>query len=362
MRPSILYPLFAPIEVLKGIGDKYAKLVKNLCGEKVIDVLFHLPVSVVDRTWMPPLVSAQNGRIWTGIVTVTEHQPPQTRKHPYRIYCTDGTAELVLVFFKVYADSLVKNYPVGGQRAISGKLEYFNGLWQMSHPDYSVPAAMLPQIARQEPVYPLTAGVTNKMVCRLEEEALQKVPELPEWQLPESLGDLEYISFNEALQRVHHPRSPADLLPSSAARRRLAYDEILSNQLALAFIRKKVRQQKGRSFTGTGILYQKVLSVLPFALTEAQEGALAEIAADQNAPYKMLRLLQGDVGSGKTVVALLSMLKVVEEAAQAALMAPTEILAKQHLETMQPLCEEIGIRAELLTGRIKGSLTDIFPV
>lgn len=353
MRPSILYPLFAPIEVLKGIGDKYAKLVKNLCGEKVIDVLFHLPVSVVDRTWMPPLVSAQNGRIWTGIVTVTEHQPPQTRKHPYRIYCTDGTAELVLVFFKVYADSLVKNYPVGGQRAISGKLEYFNDLWQMSHPDYSVPAAMLPQIARPEPVYPLTAGVTNKMVCRLEEEALQKVPELPEWQLPESLGDLEYISFNEALQRVHHPRSPADLLPSSAARRRLAYDEILSNQLALAFIRKKVRQQKGRSFTGTGILYQKVLSVLPFALTEAQEGALAEIAADQNAPYKMLRLLQGDVGSGKTVVALLSMLKVVEEGAQAALMAPTEILAKQHYETISALSGPAGIRIGLLTGKLK---------
>lgn len=353
MRPSILYPLFAPIEVLKGIGDKYAKLVKNLCGEKVIDVLFHLPVSVVDRTWMPPLVSAQNGRIWTGIVTVTEHQPPQTRKHPYRIYCTDGTAELVLVFFKVYADSLVKNYPVGSQRAISGKLEYFNGLWQMSHPDYSVPAAMLPQIARQEPVYPLTAGVTNKMVCRLEEEALQKVPELPEWQLPESLGDLEYISFNEALQRVHHLRSPADLLPSSVARRRLAYDEILSNQLALAFIRKKVRQQKGRSFTGTGILYQKVLSVLPFALTEAQEGALAEIAADQNAPYKMLRLLQGDVGSGKTVVALLSMLKVVEEGAQAALMAPTEILAKQHYETISALSGSAGIRIGLLTGKLK---------
>ena len=353
MRPSILYPLFAPIEVLKGIGDKYAKLVKNLCGEKVIDVLFHLPVSVVDRTWMPPLVSAQNGRIWTGIVTVTEHQPPQTRKHPYRIYCTDGTAELVLVFFKVYADSLVKNYPVGSQRAISGKLEYFNDLWQMSHPDYSVPAAMLPQIARPEPVYPLTAGVTNKMVCRLEEEALQKVPELPEWQLPESLGDLEYISFNEALQRVHHPRSPADLLPSSAARRRLAYDEILSNQLALAFIRKKVRQQKGRSFTGTGILYQKVLSVLPFALTEAQEGALAEIAADQNAPYKMLRLLQGDVGSGKTVVALLSMLKVVEEGAQAALMAPTEILAKQHYETISALSGPAGIRIGLLTGKLK---------
>lgn len=239
MRPSILYPLFAPIEVLKGIGDKYAKLVKNLCGEKVIDVLFHLPVSVVDRTWMPPLVSAQNGRIWTGIVTITEHQPPQTRKHPYRIYCTDGTAELVLVFFKVYADSLVKNYPVGGQRAISGKLEYFNGLWQMSHPDYSVPAAMLPQIARQEPVYPLTAGVTNKMVCRLEEEALQKVPELPEWQLPESLGDLEYISFNEALQRVHHPgvlRTYCRRRPPAAGWRMMRY--CLTSWLWLLFAKK----------------------------------------------------------------------------------------------------------------------------
>ncbi len=353
MRPNILFPLFAPIEAIKGVGDKYGKLIKKLCGEKVIDILLHLPVNVVDRTYSPTLQNAQNGRIWTGLVTITEHQPPAGRKHPYRIYCTDGTAELVLIFFKVYADSLAKNYPVGERRAISGRLEYFNGMWQMSHPDYCVPADKLSQISALEPVYPLTAGVTNKMLCRLKEEALTRLPKLPEWQRPEILGDLEYISFDEALKKLHRPQSPADLLPSSVARRRLAYDEILSNQLALAFIRQKMSKQQGRSFAGTGKLYQSVLQALPFTLTEAQEKALAEIALDQQAPSKMLRLLQGDVGSGKTVVALLSMLKVIEDGAQAALMAPTEILAKQHFETISQLCQNADIRIGLLTGKLK---------
>ncbi len=353
MRPNILYPLFASIESLKGVGAKYSKLINKLCGEKIIDILFHLPINIVDRTYNEPLINAKDGKIWTGVVTITEHIPPQTKKHPYRIYCTDGTAELVLVFFKVYTDSIEKNYPLGGKRAISGKLEYFNGMWQMSHPDYSVLAEMLPQIMRLEPVYPLTAGVTNKMVCRLVENGLKNVPALPEWLSSDSLGDLEYIDFKSALNRVHHPKNPADLLPSSTARRRLAYDEILSNQLALALIRQKVREKNGRSFIGTGELYKKAIENLPFKLTSAQETALAEIAKDQNSSHKMLRLLQGDVGSGKTVVAFLSMLKVIEEGAQAALMAPTEILAKQHYETISSLSKNLGITIGLLTGKLK---------
>ena len=353
MRPSILYPLFMQIDTLKGIGAKYGRLIKNLCGEKIIDILFHLPVNIVDRTYTPPLSQAKDGKIWTGIVTITEHQPPATKKHPYRIYCTDGTAEMVLIFFKVYEDSLKKNYPIGEKRAISGKIEFFNGMWQMSHPDYVVSATSLAQIARFEPVYPLTAGITNKMVIKLAEEALQRLPLLPEWLTPDSLQTLDYISFNEALNRAHHPKNAADLLPSSTIHRRLAYDEILSNQLALAFIRQKVKQQKGRAFKGDNRLYQKVLDSLPFELTDAQKTALAEISTDQNAPYKMLRLLQGDVGSGKTVVALLSMLKVVEDGAQAALMAPTEILAKQHYETITELCRNTEIKIGLLTGKLR---------
>lgn len=353
MRPSILYPLFAPIDAIKGVGLKYGKLIKNLCGDKIVDMLFHLPVNLIDRTYTPPLKDAVDGRIWTGVVTITEHQKPATKKHPYRIYCTDGSAEIVLVFFKVYADSLAKNYPVGEKRAISGKLEYFNGMWQMSHPDYVVSAGNLKAIACQEPVYPLTAGITNKMVLKLREEALNRLPDFPEWLAPNSLQTLEYVSFKQALEKVHHPNNLADLLPNSTARRRLAYDEILSNQLALAFIRQKVKQQKGRAFKGNNSLYQKVLDSLPFSLTKAQENALAEIEKDQKEPYKMLRLLQGDVGSGKTVVALLSMLKVIEDGVQTALMAPTEILAKQHYETITELCKNTDINISLLTGKLR---------
>ena len=353
MRPSILYPLFVPVDALKGVGAKYGRLIKNLCGEKIVDLLFHLPINIIDRTYMPRLKDAQDGRIWTGIVTITEHQRSATRKHPYRIYCTDGTAEMVLIFFKVYEDSLAKNYPVGEKRAISGKLEYFNGMWQMSHPDYVTSASNLTELASQEPVYPLTAGITNKMIVKLIKEAILRVPQMPEWLASTSLQTLEYISFNDAIKRIHHPKNMADLLPSSTARRRLAYDEILSNQLALAFIRQKVKQQKGRSFKGNNELYQKVLDSLPFELTKAQENALSEITIDQNAPYRMLRLLQGDVGSGKTVVALLSMLKVIEDGSQTALMAPTEILAKQHYETITKLCKNTDIKIGLLTGKLR---------
>lgn len=353
MRPTILFPLFKPIDTLKGVGEKSRKLIKNLCGEKVLDVLFHQPINLVDRTYMSPLNQATEGKIWTGIVTITEHKPPASRKHPYRIYCTDGTAEIVLVFFKVYKDTISKSYPIGEKRAISGKLEYFNGMWQMSHPEYNLAPQYLSLIARYEPVYPLTAGINNKLMCRLATEALKEMPQMPEWQAKDSLKDLEYISFNQAMERIHHPKNMADLLPSSTARRRLAYDEILSNQLALAFIRQKVKNQAGRSFKGTGKLYQKIIDSLPFSLTAAQENALAEISIDQAAPYKMLRLLQGDVGSGKTIVALLSMLKVIEEGGQTALMAPTEILAKQHFETISDLCKNTGLTITLLTGRLK---------
>ncbi len=353
MRPSILYPLFSSIDSLKGVGLKYQKLIKNLCGDKILDVLFHFPYNVIDRTYTSYLSNAINGKIWTGIVTITEHVPPQTKKHPYRIYCTDGTRELVLVFFKVYKDSIEKNYPIGEKRAISGKLEFFNGLWQMTHPDFCLPKEKLSEILSLEPVYPLTAGLTNKMLAKLAKEALMRTPLLPEWLDEEYTKDNKYITFNDAINQIHHPQKEQDLLPNSKARRRLAYDEILSNQLALAFIRQKVKQQKGRSFTGTGKLYQKVLSSLPFSLTNSQKDVLEEIKQDQNLPYKMLRLVQGDVGSGKTVVALLSMLKVIEDGAQTALMAPTEILAKQHFETITALTQNTSIKVALLTGKLK---------
>lgn len=353
MRPNILYPLFVSVDAIKGIGVKYCKLIKKLCGERIIDALFHLPVNIIDRTYNPPLKQAQDGKIWTGVVTITEHQAPSSKKHPYRVYCTDGTANMVLVFFKIYSDSIQKNYPIGAKRVISGKLEYFNGMWQMSHPEYTTTPDKLNTIARLEPVYPLTAGVTNKLMNMVAEDCLKRLPKLPDWQSLEYQKELDYIDFNNAIHRLHHPKNIADLSPNSTAYRRLAYDEILSNQLALAFIRHKVKQQKGRSFISTGILYQKIIDSLPFKLTDAQKKALDEISEDQQLPYKMLRLLQGDVGSGKTIVALLSMIRVIESGSQSALMAPTEILAKQHYETISNICQNMGVNVGLLTGKMR---------
>ena len=268
--------------------------------------------------------------------------------------CSDGTGDLVLSFFKVYPESIHKNLPVGEVRVVSGKVERFQGLLQMSHPDYIVKPEDMGAILGIEPVYPLTTGITNKMLNKIMKQALSVVPQFNEWQDEHYLKANNWPSFNQAIKLVHTPKSFANLEPNDIARTRLAYDELLANQLALAIVRERVKKQQGREIKGNGLLRKKVLQILPFNLTQAQEKVLKEISADQASPYRMLRLLQGDVGSGKTIVAFLTMLNAVECGAQAAIMAPTEILAKQHLETIQPLCEEIGLRAELLTGRVKG--------
>ena len=354
MRPEILFPLFAGINTLSGIGSKTEKLLTGLCGNRIIDLIWHLPSGLTDRRYSPQLFNARPGSVCTVKVRILEHQEPKTRKQPYKVLCSDGTDQLTLSFFKAYPDSLKKNLPVGEERVVSGKLESFNGILQMSHPDYIVRPEDIDKVRGVEAVYPLTAGITNKMLNKTIKQALQKVPPLPEWLDEHFMRSEKFPGFNQALNAAHHPQSEPDLLPENINRTRLAYDEMLANQLALAIVREKVKKQQGREIEGNGLLRKKILERLPFDLTDAQKRVLEEIYADQASRFRMLRLLQGDVGSGKTIVALLTMLNAVECGTQAAIMAPTEILAKQHLETIRPLCEEIGIRAELLTGRVKG--------
>ena len=354
MRPQLLFPLFTSITTLTGVGAKGEKLLNSLCGDKIIDLIWHLPSGLVDRSYSPQLISARTGCICTLKVKVLEHIPPQTKKQPYRVVCTDGTDQVTISFFKVYADSIAKNLPLGAERIVSGKLESFNGILQISHPDYIIRPEDIDKLPQKEAVYPLTAGITNKMLGKVIAQALTRLPQLPEWLDNEFVRQQQWETFNRAIVQAHHPQTLADLEPGTRTRTRLAYDELLANQLALAIVRERVKKQAGREFKGSGLLRKKTLELLPFKLTSAQEKVLKEIHADQAQPFRMLRLLQGDVGSGKTIVALLTMLNTVECGAQAAIMAPTEILAKQHLETIQPLCEKIGIRAELLTGRIKG--------
>ncbi len=355
MRPPFLYPLFALPLSINGVGEKYAKLLQNLGIFKIVDLLWHLPYAVNNRRRLHSLREFKSGEINTLAVTVVDHIAPKSRKQPYVVLAQDTEQhELAIVFFKVYPESIKKNFPIGATKIVSGKAEFFNGRWQMSHPDFAVDIENSWQIPETEPVYGLTAGITNKFICRLMYHALKAVPEMPEWLEPNFQKTHQLPDFRTALEQVHHPSSASVLAPESPAHTRLAYDELLANQLALALVREKVKKQAGRKIAGNGLLRRQIIDKLPFKLTSAQEKVLKEIFADQSSENRMLRLLQGDVGSGKTIVALLTMLNAVECGAQAAIMAPTEILAKQHFDTIAPMLENIGLKAALLTGRVKG--------
>jgi ATP-dependent DNA helicase RecG len=354
VRPEILFPLFAPVSALPKLGEKLAAKVERLAGPHVADLLWHLPTGLVDRRFSPRIAEAPAGRVATIRARVDAHVPPVVPRRPYRVRLTDETGVLELTFFHGQAAWLQKQLPVGKQVVVSGTVELFNDQPKMVHPDLILPADQADSAAVVEPVYPLTDGVGNRQVRGWVAAALERAPELPEW-LDEALKAREgWTGWRAAAAAVHAPQSEAEVRPDAPARRRLAYDELLANQLALALVRRSQRSLRGRSVAGDGRLSARVRAALPFALTGAQERSLAEIRADQAAEARMLRLLQGDVGSGKTVVALLAMLNAVEAGHQAALMAPTEILARQHLETIAPLASAAGVEVALLTGREKG--------
>ncbi|MGE4063647.1 MAG: ATP-dependent DNA helicase RecG [Rhodospirillaceae bacterium] len=357
LRPQILFPLFAKVTTLPGIGPRLAKLVEKIAGDKVVNLLWHLPAGLVDRRFSPKVGDAPPGKIATLVVDVLAHAqpPPRNSRVPYRITCGDETGKITLVFFHAKEDYLVRMLPSGEKRVVSGKVELFDGKRQMTHPDHIAPLHQIEDVKRVEPVYPLTEGLSSKVLDKAVRAALREAPELPEWLDPAYLGRQGWPGWKAALMKAHAPSADSDLSLLTPARQRLAFDELLSNQLALALVRLKSRTRRGRTLAGDSRLRTKAQAALPYALTGAQQRTLEEIYADMAGENRMLRLLQGDVGSGKTVVALMAMLNAVECGAQAALMAPTEILAQQHGETLRPYVEALGLRIEVLTGRMKGS-------
>ncbi len=352
MRPAILFPLFAAITGLPGVGPTVAKRIEGLAGPKVVDLIWHLPAGVIDRRFTPKVREAPDGAIATLTVRVEGHVEQPGR--PYRVRCADDTGTLDLVYFHANRDWLLRQLPVGATRVVSGRVEWYQELAQMPHPDHVGPLESLAGIATVEAVYPLTAGLAPRTLAKIIAAAVERAPELPEWQDAAWLAQRGWPAWREAVRTAHAPAGPAELEPATPARARLAYDELLANQVALTLVRAALRRLPGRSLRGDRQLQDRVLAALSFTLTPSQRVAVAEIMGDMAAETRMLRLLQGDVGSGKTVVAFLAMLNAVEAGAQAALLAPTEILARQHLETLQPLATAAGIAITLLTGRDKG--------
>ena len=355
MRPAILFPLFADIRTLPGVGPKLEKLITKVAGPKLADLAFDLPVGVVDRSYRPRLAAAEPGRIATVEVNVLDHLPPRVKSQPYKVRVSDDSAVMELVFFRAHAEYLTALLPVGAKRLLSGRIDKFKDRLQMAHPDYVVAPEEITSLPLHEPIYGLTEGLTARPMAKAVRGAVEKVPLLPEWQDAAFLKQRKWDSFGGALEKAHAPAHDSDLLPTTAARQRLAYDELLANQLALLLIRSHLRGNKGRVVSGTGKLKAKVVAALPFALTDPQLEALAEIEKDMASEKRMLRLLQGDVGSGKTIVALLAMLGAVEAGLQAALMAPTELLVRQHLASLEPYARAAGVRLACLTGREKGA-------
>jgi ATP-dependent DNA helicase RecG len=354
MRPEILFPLFKPVTSLKGVGPRIAKLVEKAAGPNVVDLIWHLPAGIIDRRYAPKVSEARPGVIATMTLHVDRHQKPPNKRLPYKVFCSDDTGKIALVFFHAHADYLQKALPEGEVRVVSGKVESFGRELQITHPDHIGTADELARLQAVEPVYPLTAGLTLKVLSKAVRGALELTPTLPDWLDPAFAAREKWKPWRDALMEAHAPADDAALLPAAPARRRLAYDELLANQLALALVRAAMRRVKGRAIAGDGRLRARATAALSFRLTASQESAVADVVHDMALPIRMLRLLQGDVGSGKTVVALLAMLNAVEAGKQAALMAPTEILARQHLATIGPLARAAGVEVAILTGREKG--------
>ncbi|MFT3730745.1 MAG: ATP-dependent DNA helicase RecG [Hyphomicrobium sp.] len=367
MRPALLNPLFASAQTLTGIGPRLIQLLKKclslppgISEPRVIDVLWHMPTGVIDRRSQPRLAEAIPGTIVTLELRVLKHKPSPrgNTKVPYKVTCEDDTARIDLVFFHAEHKFIEKQLPVGEIRFVSGRIERYGDNLQMAHPDYIVSPEARSEMPLLEPVYPLTAGLSGKVALKAARQALDRIPEFPEWQEPQWLKARSWPPFKEAANRIHQPVDAQDVSMGAAPWQRLAFDELLAGQLAFALVRRNLKTERGRRLSGNGEIRAKIAAALPFSLTGSQKNALEEISADLAAPHRMLRLLQGDVGSGKTVVALMTMAIAAEEGAQAALMAPTEVLARQHIDTIAPLAEAAGLRLALLTGREKGKTRD----
>lgn len=353
-RPEILFPLFAAIETLEGVGPKTAKHLEQINVTRPRDLLFTLPFSGVNRERRESVRDVVAPDTVTVEVLVGQHRPPRNRGGAYRINVEDAQTSFQLVFFHARADYLLKILPEGERRIVSGKVEMFDGIFQMVHPDHVLPMEEAAEIPRFEPLYPLTAGVTQKQMSKAVRGAVSRTVALGEWIDLEQKKRSSWPDWHEAVVLAHNPKTAFDLAATAPARERLAYDELMAHQLTLALARSQLRRAKGRATVGNGTLQQRVLASLPYAPTQAQTRAIAEITGDMAKPIRMNRLLQGDVGAGKTLVALMALLVAVESGGQGVLMAPTEILARQHVEGLQPLATAAGVRLEILTGRDKG--------
>lgn len=354
MTTAINHFLDADLTTIKGVGKAYYALLQGLIGgHKVVDMLYHFPVAVQDRRLMPSLKAAKQGEVATFVVQVDQHIPPARgkRKTPYQVRCYHETGYLHINFFSMPIAYIQQKLPIGQQRVVSGKIEYYRGMCCINHPDYIETVDRLETVLKIDTVYPLKQGIQQKTVQKIQQQLVASMADMEEWLDVALLQQQGWLSWKDSLYAIHCPKHPEDIAPDSIYYQRLAYDELLAQQLFLQLTRQRHQETSGIAIHGNGHLQKKLLQQLPFELTMGQHKVIEDILHDQRSSKRMMRMLQGDVGSGKTVVALMAMLHVVEDGGQAALMAPTEILATQHYRWIESQCALINVQAVLLIGK-----------
>ncbi len=352
MRPKILYKLFSNLETIKGIGPKNAKLIERLCGKYLLDLILHRPIAYIDRRNSPKIKDLSNNSIVTLILKVDSHTPSFNKRMPYKITCSDDTGQLNIVYFNLRGPYLKKMFPIGSKKVVSGKVEEFNGVFQMTHPQHIADESNLDSVKKIECVYPLTAGISSKIIQKSINSSLAIIDDLPEWIPVDYLQKNKWTSWKKSIYKMHNPnelkKEDEDIYLN-----RLVFDELLSQQLTVRLIKNKISKLKGNTIKPNGSLLEPLKNHLSFELTDDQNQAIKEISKDQSSQNKMLRLIQGDVGSGKTIVALHSMIQCAENLKKSILMAPTEILAEQHYNTIKLFVEKLNLSCSLITASNK---------
>ncbi|WP_308915151.1 ATP-dependent DNA helicase RecG [Jannaschia sp. LMIT008] len=351
-RPERLFKLFGSLDSLPGVGPKTAKLMANLRIATPRDMVLTLPERGIDRRPVASIRDVPLPGLATVPVTIRSHRPAGSSRAPHRVEVEDARTTFQLVYFRARADTLERSLPVGERRIVSGRVELYDGVGQMPHPDHVL--ALDDPLPPFEPVYPLTAGLSGRVMRRAAAGAIDLVPDFAEWADGALVAERGWPPFRDALAIAHNPQGAADIAATAPARQRLAYDELFAHQITMGLARLADRARPGRATEGDGRHLKCMFDGLGFTPTDAQIRAMEEIAGDMAKPRRMNRLLQGDVGSGKTIVALAALLNAVEAGGQGVLMAPTEILARQHLSGLRPLAELAGVVVEGLTGRDKG--------
>jgi len=347
MRPDILNPLFTESAALKGVGSALAKPLARLELDRAVDLAFHLPVSWIERQKVRRLAEAETGRMVGVVLTAHDYRASGSSRAPFRVWATDEAGDPIsIVYFGKNSGWPRKLFPLGEPRFVSGRLDRFGDDLQIVHPDHVVALGEAGTIPEREPVYGLSEGITNGRMRELVVQGVKRAPELSEWIEPGLKSTRGWPDWRAALTQAHEDPG------AKAARERLAYDEVFASQLALMLLRAQTRRRRGMPIQGDGHLRDALK--LPFAPTGAQRRAFGEIEGDMAQPIPMLRLLQGDVGSGKTLVALMALLNAVEAGGQGAFLAPTEILARQHFASLQALLGGLPVNVAILTGREKG--------